>query len=62
MPEGLLKDFIDKKCTITLVGEGHPEMTGKVLGVEGYWIKIKEKDTIRVINGALIRDIKIIIN
>lgn len=59
MPEKVLKDFINKECTITLVGEEHPEIIGKVLGVEGYWIKIKEKNFKRIINGALVRDIKI---
>ncbi len=30
MPEGLLKDFIDKNCTITLIGDEHIQITGIV--------------------------------
>ena len=58
MPESLLKEFIDKESTITLVGEDHEKITGKVIGVEGYWIKINDNKKTRVINGAIIRDIE----
>ena len=58
MPIELLNEFIDKKCTITLMGDEHIELTGIVVGIEGYWIKIKEDEYIRVINGAMIQDIK----
>lgn len=58
MPVELLNEFIDKKCTITLMGDAHIQLTGIVLGIEGYWIKIKEDECIRVINGAMIQDIK----
>ena len=59
MPVELLKDFIGKKCKINLVS-GQFEVTGIILEAEGYWIKIKEEDSNRIINGAMIRDIKII--
>lgn len=58
MPENLLKEFIDKECSITLIGDIQTEFVGKVIAVEGYWIKILEMNDVRVINGALIRDIK----
>lgn len=58
MPAELLKEFIDKSCTITLMGNKHLLYTGKVVAIEGYWIKIKEDECIRVINGAMIQDIK----
>ena len=58
MPVELLNEFIDKKCTITLMGDEHIQLTGVVISTEGYWIKIKEDDCIRVINGAMIQDIK----
>ena len=58
MPIELMKDFIGKECKITLVNEQF-EFTGKILGTEGYWIKIQEKDSNRIVNGAMIRDIKI---
>jgi len=55
-----MKDFIDKECKITLVNEQF-EVTGKVIGTEAYWIKIQEKDSMRIVNGAMVRDIKIIV-
>lgn len=58
MPKELLNEFIDKNCTITLMGDEHIQLTGIVIAMEGYWIKIKEDGCIRVINGAIIQDIK----
>ena len=58
MPVELLKEFINKNCTITLMGDSHVQYVGVVISVEGYWIKIKEDECIRVINGAMIQDIK----
>ena len=60
MPIELTKDFINKKCTISLIGEDHIEINGIILAIEGYWVKIKENDCIRIVNGVLIRDIKMI--
>ena len=60
MPTELMKDFIDKECKITLVNEQF-EGIGKVIGIESYWIKIQEKDSMRIVNGAMVRDIKIIV-
>ncbi len=57
MPTELIKDFIGKECKITFVNEQF-EVTGKILGTEAYWIKIQEKDSMRIVNGAMIRDIK----
>ena len=59
MPEELLKDFIGKNCTVTLIGDKQIEFVGKLVGVEGYWLKMIENDSSRVVNGALIRDIKV---
>ena len=58
MPAELLNEFIDKNCTITLMGDEHIQMMGIVLANEGYWIKIKEDECTRVINGAMIQNIK----
>ena len=58
MPVELLNEFIDKKCIITLMGDGHTQFTGVVISIEGYWIKIKDDECIRVINGAMIQDIR----
>ena len=59
MPTELLKDFINKECKITYVNEQF-EVVGKIIETEAYWIKIQEKDSMRIVNGAMIRDIKII--
>ncbi len=58
MPTELMKDFIGKVCAITLFN-GSFEITGKIISVEGNWIKISEKNTSRLVNGDMIRDIKI---
>ena len=58
MPAELLNEFIDKNCIITLMGDEHIQYKGIVIKVEGHWIKIKEDECIRVINGAMIQDIK----
>jgi len=58
MPVELLNEFIDKNCTITLLGDGKIQFKGILIAVEGYWIKIKEDERIRVINGAMIQDIE----
>ncbi len=60
MPKELLKDFIGKECVIVLINEATIEIKGKLIDCEGYWIKVLEKDTYRVVNGALIREIKIV--
>ncbi len=59
MPKELLKEFIGKNCIITLMNN-KIKITGIVEDVEGYWIKIQEKDSKRIMNGAIIRDIKTI--
>ena len=61
MPTELIKDFIGKECKITLVNEQF-EVIGKIIEVESYWIKIEEQDSMRLVNGAMVRDIKIIAN
>ena len=58
MPKELLNEFVDKNCTITLMGDRNIEFKGIVIGIEGYWIKIKDEECTRVINGAMIQDIK----
>ncbi len=56
MPEELMKEFIGKVCTIILFNESFG-VQGKILEVEGNWIKVEEKNKIRLINGDMIRDI-----
>lgn len=59
MPTELMKDFIDKVCSITLLNE-LSGITGRIAAVEGNWIKVEEKNRIRLINGDMIRDIAIL--
>ncbi len=56
MPEGLMNEFIGKVCTIILFNESFG-VQGKILEVEGNWVKVEEKNKIRLINGDMIRDI-----
>ena len=58
MPTELMKDLIGKVCSITLFNESFG-ITGKIISIEGNWIKVSEKDTSRLVNGDMIRDIKI---
>jgi hypothetical protein len=50
MPTELIKDFIDNEQFKVLE---------KIIGTEVHWIKIQEKDSMRIVNGAMVRDIKI---
>ena len=59
MPTELVKECIGKKCIISLM-TGTTEFIGVVKEIEAYWIKIQEEDSIRIINGVAIRDIKIL--
>ena len=58
IPTELMKDFIGKVCTIMLFNESFG-VTSKIIAIEGNWIKVQEKDTYRLINGDMVRDIKI---
>lgn len=59
MPTELMKDFINKVCSITLLNE-LSGITGRIAAVEGNWIKVEEKNRVRLINGDMIRDIAIL--
>ena len=58
MPTELIKEFIGKVCNISLFNDSFG-VTGKIVAVEDNWIKINEKSTVRLINGDMVRDIKI---
>lgn len=58
MPTELIKEFIGKVCNISLFNDSFG-VTGKIVAVEDNWIKISEKSTVRLINGDMVRDIKI---
>lgn len=59
MPTELMKDFINKVCSITLLNE-LSGITGRIAAVEDNWIKVEEKNRVRLINGDMIRDIAIL--
>ena len=58
MPQELMKEFIGKVCTIILFNESFG-VQGKIVAVEDNWIKVEEKNKVRLINGDMIRDISI---
>ncbi len=58
MPTELIKEFIGKVCTVSLFNDSFG-VTGKIVSVEGNWLKVEEKNGSRIINGDMIRDIKI---
>ncbi len=59
MPQELMKEFIGKNCTIILFNETFG-VQGKIVAMEDNWIKVEEKNKIRLINGDMIRDISIV--
>ena len=58
MPQELMKEFIGKVCTIILMNEVFG-VQAKIVAVEDNWIKVEEKNKVRIINGDMIRDITI---
>ena len=58
MPTELITEFLGKVCNISLFNDSFG-VTGKIVAVEDNWIKINEKSTVRLINGDMVRDIKI---
>ena len=59
MPKELIKEFIGKVCAIILFNESFG-VQGKIVAVEDNWIKVEEKNKIRLVNGDMIRDITIL--
>ncbi len=58
MPTELIQEFMGKVCSISLFNESFG-ITGKIVALEDNWIKIEEKDSLRLVNGDMIRDIKL---
>ena len=58
MPQEMIKEFMNKVCTISLFNESIG-VQGKIVAVEDNWIKVEEKNGSRMINGDMIRDIKL---
>lgn len=59
MPTELLKEFIGKMCVISLFNDSFG-VSGRLTAVEGSWIRVEEKKGVRIINGDMIRDIKLL--
>lgn len=58
MPQEMIKEFINKVYSISLFNETFG-ITGKIVMAEDNWIKVEEKDGNRMVNGDMIKDIKI---
>lgn len=58
MPKELLEDFMGKVCVIVLFNESFG-IQGKIIAMQDNWIKVEEKNRVRLINGDMIRDISI---
>jgi len=58
MPAELMKEFIGKVCSISIFGESFGAAV-KVVAIENNWIKVEEKNNIRLINGDMIKEIRI---
>ncbi len=58
MPTELIQEFMGKVCSISLFYESFG-ITGKIVALEDNRIKVEEKDTSRLVNGDMIRDIKL---
>lgn len=56
MPSELIKEFMGKICLISLVNETFV-VIGKIVTYEDNWLKVQEKNKIRLINIAMIVDI-----
>ncbi len=59
LPKELMKEFIGKVCEITLFNSGFG-VAGKIEAVEENWLKVNEKGKIRLLNGDMIMNIKIL--
>lgn len=58
MPQELMKEFIGKVCIIMGFNDSFG-VQGRIVAVEENWIKVEEKNKIRIINGDMIKDITI---
>lgn len=59
MPVEFLKECIGKVCAVMQFGDVSGE-TGKITALEGNWIRLEQKNTVRFINGDMIKEIQIL--
>ena len=57
MPTELINEFIGKK--VILQAENLGSISGVIVAVEGSWLKVDEKNCIRLVNGDMISHIKL---
>lgn len=60
MPTELMKEFLGNVCAITLFNEAFRASPGRIAAVEDNWVKVEEKNRVRLVNGDMIRDIAIL--
>ena len=48
MPKELMNEFIGRVCSIVLFNESFG-FQGKIVAIEGNWIKVEEKNKVRLI-------------
>jgi len=59
MPVEMLKEYIGKTVTIYCEGE-LGGFQGTILSIEGNWLKVEEKKHIRLVNGDMISQIRVV--
>lgn len=59
MPTELLKEFVGKVCSVMMFGSAFG-MTGRIVAVEGNWIKFEQKKEVQLINGDMIQNISLL--
>ncbi len=58
LPKELMNEFIGKVCEITIFNSSFG-VCGRIEAMEENWIKVNEKSKIRLLNGDMIMNIKI---
>ncbi len=58
LPKELMQECMGKVCEITLFNSGFGVL-GKIEAMEENWLKVTEKGKIRLLNGDMIMNIKI---
>ncbi len=57
LPTELIKEFVGKVCEITLFNASFG-VCGRIEAVEDNWLKVNEKGTLRLVNGDMVMNIK----
>ncbi|MDR0978650.1 MAG: hypothetical protein LBL91_01715 [Lachnospiraceae bacterium] len=59
MPTEIIKEFVGKNCSITIWNNAFGE-EGKIVTVEGNWVKVEYKNKVKLINGDMIQQIELL--